>query len=100
MGPGPVSKLAADLGISSKIPNVPSIALGTADLSVYEMVAAYGAFATRDLCKACDNPRIEDKNGTVLFEATPETRDVLSAESAYVTVKLLEGVTESGSEFV
>ena len=98
VGPGPVSKLAADLGIGSKIPNVPSIALGTADLSVYEMVAAYGAFANQGIyVKPVMVTRIEDKNGTVLFEATPETRDVLSAESAYVTVKLLEGVTESGS---
>lgn len=98
VGPGPISKLAADLGISSKIPNVPSIALGTADLSVYEMVAAYGAFANQGIyVKPVMVTRIEDKNGTVLFEATPETRDVLSEESAYVTVKLLEGVTESGS---
>jgi len=98
VGPGPISKLAADLGISSKIPNVPSIALGTADLSVYEMVSAYGAFANQGIyVKPVMVTRIEDKNGTVLFEATPETRDVLSAESAYVTVKLLEGVTESGS---
>ena len=98
VGPGPISKLAADLGISSKIPNVPSIALGTADLSVYEMVAAYGAFANQGIyVKPVMVTRIEDKNGTILFEATPETRDVLSAESAYVTVKLLEGVTESGS---
>jgi penicillin-binding protein 1A len=98
VGPGPVSKLATDLGISSKIPSVPSIALGTADLSVYEMVAAYGAFANQGIyVKPVMVTRIEDKNGTVLFEATPETRDVLSAESAYVTVKLLEGVTESGS---
>ncbi|MBF13275.1 MAG: penicillin-binding protein [Legionellales bacterium] len=98
VGPGPVSKLAADLGISSQIPNVPSIALGTADLSVYEMVAAYGAFANQGIyVKPVIVTRIEDKNGTVLFEATPETRDVLSAESAYVAVKLLEGVTESGS---
>ena len=98
VGPGPISKLAADLGISSKIPSVPSIALGTADLSVYEMVAAYGAFANQGIyVKPVMVTRIDDKNGTVLFEATPETRDVLSAESAYVTVKLLEGVTESGS---
>ena len=98
VGPGPVSKLASDLGISSIIPSVPSIALGTADLSVYEMVAAYGAFANQGIyVKPVMVTRIEDKNGTVLFEATPETRDVLSEESAYVTVKLLEGVTESGS---
>lgn len=98
VGPGPVSDLASDLGISSKIPNVPSIALGTADLSVYEMVGAYGAFANQGIyVKPVMITRIEDKNGTVLFETVPETRDVISAESAYVAVKLLEGVTEAGS---
>jgi len=98
VGPGPVSKLATNLGVSSKIPSVPSIALGTADLSVYEMVAAYGSFANQGIyVKPVMVTRIEDKNGTVLFETAPETRDVLSAESAYVTLKLLEGVTESGS---
>ena len=98
VGPGPVSKLATDLGVSSKIPSVPSIALGTADLSVYEMVAAYGSFANQGIyVKPVMVTRVEDKNGTVLFETAPETRDVLSAESAYVTLKLLEGVTESGS---
>jgi len=98
VGPGPVSKLATDLGFSSNIPSVPSIALGTPDLSVYEMVAAYGSFANQGIyVKPVMVTRIEDKNGTVLFETAPETRDVLSAESAYVTLKLLEGVTESGS---
>jgi penicillin-binding protein 1A len=98
VGPGPVSKLATDLGVSSKIPSVPSIALGTADLSVYEMVAAYGSFANQGIyVKPVMVTRIEDKNGTVLFETAPETLDVLSAESAFVTLKLLEGVTESGS---
>ncbi len=98
VGPRPVANLARDLGIRSKIPTVPSIALGTADLSVYEMVGAYGAFANQGIyVKPIMVTRIEDKNGTVLFEAVPETKDVLSAESAYVTLKLLEGVTKSGS---
>jgi len=41
--------------------------------------------------------RIEDKNGTVLYEYVPETKDVLSKEVAYTMVNLMEGVTESGS---
>jgi penicillin-binding protein 1A len=40
---------------------------------------------------------IEDKNGTILYQFTPESRDVISEETAYVTVKLMEGVTEDGS---
>jgi penicillin-binding protein 1A len=41
--------------------------------------------------------RIEDKNGTVLYQFTPESKDVLSEEVAYVTVNLMQGVTEGGS---
>ena len=98
VGPQPVADLARRLGITSDIPEVPSIALGTPDISVYEMVGAYSAFANQGVyTKPVMIERIEDKNGTVLYQFTPETRDVLSAESAYVTVKLMEGVVQSGS---
>ena len=41
--------------------------------------------------------RIEDRNGTVIYEYTPETKDVLSQDVAYAMVDLLKGVTEGGS---
>ena len=41
--------------------------------------------------------RIEDKNGTVLEQFTPETKEVLSEEAAYVILDLLKGVTTAGS---
>jgi penicillin-binding protein 1A len=98
VGPQPVIDLAHSLGIEQDIPPVPSIALGTADLSVYEMVAAYSSFANKGVyTKPVMITSIEDKNGTLLFQFTPETKDVLSEEVAYVTVNLLEGVTEYGS---
>ena len=98
VGPRPVANLARNLGVTSYIPSVPAIALGSADLSVYEMVGAYSSFANKGIyVKPVLVTRIEDKNGTVIYQATPETKDVLSEESAYVTLKLLEGVTEAGS---
>jgi penicillin-binding protein 1A len=98
IGPKPVIKLAKNLGIEQKILPVPSIALGTPDISVYEMVAAYSAFANKGVyTKPILIEKIEDKNGTILFEYKRETRDVLSEEAAYVTVNLLEGVTQAGS---
>ncbi|MBT8268008.1 MAG: transglycosylase domain-containing protein [Bacteroidia bacterium] len=98
VGPQPVIDMAQKLGIEQDILPVPSIALGTPDLSVYEMVAAYSTFANKGVYnKPVLVTRIEDKNGTILYQFSPETKDVLSAETAYVTVKLLEGVTESGS---
>ncbi|WP_298323194.1 penicillin-binding protein 1A [uncultured Dokdonia sp.] len=99
VGPRPVIDLVSKLGVDTKdIPVVPSIALGTADLSVYEMVSAYGAFANQGVyVKPQIVSTIQDKNGTILYQHVPETRDVLSAESAYVTLQLMEGVTRSGS---
>ena len=98
VGPRPVIELVRKLGVESDIPAVPSIALGTPDLSVYEMVAAYAAFANKGVyTKPVMVTTIEDKNGTILYQFKPETRDVLGEEEAYVTVKLLEGVTQFGS---
>ena len=98
IGPQPVINLANSLGVEQQIPAVPSIALGTPDLSVYEMVAAYSTFANQGVyTKPVMVTHIEDKNGTILFQHLPKTKDVLSEEVAYVTVKLMEGVTQFGS---
>ena len=98
VGPAPVVNLAKKMGITSYLPKVPSIALGTPDISLFEMVGAYSTFANKGIyVKPIAITRIEDKNGTVLFEVAPETKDVLSEESAYVTLNLLKGVTKGGS---
>ncbi|WP_324720257.1 penicillin-binding protein 1A [Salinimicrobium sp. HB62] len=98
-GPKPVIDLIEKLGIDTEnIPEVPSIALGTADLSVFEMVSAYSTFVNEGVyVKPVIVTRIEDKNGTILYQHVPETRDVLSKEAAYVTLNLMEGVTQYGS---
>jgi len=98
VGPKNVVQMAQNLGVTSEIPEVPSICLGTAELSLYEMVNAYSTLANMgQYIKPTVISRIEDKNGTILYQNVPETKDVLSAESAYVTVKVMEGVTRSGS---
>jgi penicillin-binding protein 1A len=99
VGPRPVIDLVKKMGVNtSDMPEAPSIALGTADVSLYEMVGAYSVFANQGVyVKPTLISRIEDKNGTVLFQNVPETKDVISEESAYVVVSLMEGVTQSGS---
>ena len=98
VGPENVVRLAESAGIKTKIKANPSIALGAVDLSLLEMVSAYSTFANKGLrVSPMIITRIEDKNGTVLKEFTPETQEVLSEESAYVILDLLKGVTESGS---
>jgi len=98
VGPRPVIDLARKMGITSRIPAVPSIALGTPDISLFEMVGAYGTFANKGIyVKPVMISRIEDKNGSVIYESVPETQDVISEEVAYVTISLMKGVTEYGS---
>ncbi len=98
VGPKPVVAIVKNLGLRGDIPEVPSIALGTHDFNVYDMVGAYGAFANQGVyVKPVMVTRIEDKNGTVLYEYTPETKDVLSKDVAYAMVDLMKGVTEGGS---
>jgi len=99
VGPRPVIDLVKKMGVDTEnMPEVPSIALGTPDVSLYEMVGAYSVFANEGVyVKPILIQRIEDKNGTILYQNVPETKDVISDETAYVTVSLLEGVTQSGS---
>ena len=98
VGPASVVSIAKNMGISREILEVPSIALGTPDFNVYEMVGAYGTFANQGVyVKPVMVTRIEDKNGTVLYEYRPETKDVLSKDVAYAMVNLMEGVTQYGS---
>jgi len=98
VGPRPVINLARKMGITSNLPAVPSIGLGTPDISLFEMVGAYSTFANQGIyVKPVVITRIEDKNGRALYEVVPETQDVLSQEAAYVTVNLLQGVTKAGS---
>lgn len=98
VGPAAVVGIAKNMGFTRKIPEVPSIALGTSDFNVYEMVGAYGTFVNQGVyVKPVMVTRIEDRNGTVLYEYTPKTNDVLSKEVAYTMITLMEGVTQHGS---
>lgn len=97
-GPEAVIELTHKLGVKSEIPAQPSIALGAVDITVQDMVAAYGTFANQGVyVKPQFISRIEDKSGVVIYEPIPESHDVLNKDIAFAVIKLLEGVTESGS---
>ena len=98
VGPRSVRKIARAMGLNGRIPPVPSICLGTPDVSVYEMVGAYGTFANKGVYTSpIFLNRIEDKNGVILDEFSPITTEVLSEEKSYVMLNLLQGVTTKGS---
>ncbi|RMD74937.1 MAG: penicillin-binding protein [Bacteroidetes bacterium] len=96
----PVRELVRNMGIdvdaknpngSLRVPKVPSICLGAADLSVYEMTGAYTTFANNGVYnKPIYLLRIEDRNGRVLYESLPYERQALDERANYVMVEMLK----------
>ena len=98
VGPEAVVELTHKLGVKSEIPAQPSIALGAVEVTVEDMVAAYSTFANEGVyIKPQFITRIEDKNGVVIYEPSPDSHDVLNKDIAFAVIKLLQGVTEGGS---
>ncbi len=96
--PQSVIQMARNMGITSPIPAVPSIALGTADISLEEMTGAMNTFADKGVyIKPIFITKIEDKNGDVLYRYKPQKNEAMSEVTAYKMIKLLEGVVESGT---
>ncbi len=96
--PGAVVDLMHKMGIRSFIDPVPSIFLGTSDIKLEEMVGAYGTFANKGVyTRPMYVTRIEDKNGNVISRFTPKIEEVLSEQTAYLMINLLQNVVLTGS---
>ncbi|MEH7501170.1 PBP1A family penicillin-binding protein [Neobacillus drentensis] len=84
---------ARKFGLSSKMAQVPSLALGTSGVRVIEMANAYSLFANGGKKV---NPtlitRVEDYNGNVIFEKENETKKILDPAKAYVMTQMLTGI--------
>lgn len=92
-GPQPVVDQARLMGIKSHLDPVPSLCLGVADLSVYEMVGANAVFANKGIyIEPTYITRIEDKNGNVIVDIIPESHEAMSEETAYCMLDLMKGV--------
>lgn len=84
--------------ITSKLPPYPSIALGSGEISLYEMMQAYSMFPGRGFnVKPMYITRIEDKNGNVLQTNTPQRKEVISDVTAYSVISMMEGVMQFGT---
>ncbi len=95
LGPYAVVDLAKKIGVQSKILAVPSLCLGTFDLSVYEMVGAYSTFVNKGIwTEPIFMTTIADKNNVVLEEFTPQTQEAMSKETADIMVRMLQGVVD------
>ncbi len=96
--PQAVAEMARKMGITSFIDPVPSIFLGTAEITVKEMVAAYAIYANKGVYNTpLPVTRIEDKYGNVLESFRPESREVITENTAYLMCNLLEGVVTQGT---
>ena len=95
VGPNTVIEYAKRLGIESPLDPVPALALGSSDVSVYEMAGAYAAFVNHGTyTKPWYIKRIEDKRGNVLKTFNPIRREAVSEETAYLMVHMLRGSTQ------
>lgn len=97
-GVQPVIDMVRHMGIKGHIDPVPSICLGTADLSVFEMTGAMSTFANKGVyLEPTFITRIEDKNGNVLADFVPRTDEAMDEQTAYLVIELMKGVVEGGT---
>ncbi|GAB2948266.1 transglycosylase domain-containing protein [Hymenobacter coalescens] len=95
LGPETVVAYAKRLGITSPIEAVPAVGFGSSDVSIYELAGAYSTFVNKGVWTApMMVTRIEDKNGNVLREFVPQTKEALSEETAYLMTYMMRGAVE------
>ena len=98
VGYQPVIDMARKLGISSQLKPYPSLALGVFDVSLLELVSAYGAFSDRGILVSPRYiRRVLNKQGQVLWEPKLQLSDALPPDVAYLMTSLLEGVIQRGT---
>ena len=96
--PQSVVEIMRKMGIFSDIDPVPSLFLGTSDISLFEMVGAYGTFGNKGIfTRPYFVTRIEDKQGHVIAQFQPEKHDALDEQTAYLMINLLRGVIDQGT---
>ena len=96
--PAPFIEVMRKAGVTSYIDPVPSMILGTPDISLYEMVGAYSTYANKGIyTEPIFVSRIEDKLGNILSQFKPRQEDVISENTAYLMINLLMGVVRQGS---
>jgi penicillin-binding protein 1A len=96
--PKEVVKIAQRMGIRSHVDPFPSIALGTSEISPLEMTSAFGTFVNEGIHV---NPisilKVEDKNGILIEQFTPEYVQAISPETASILVNMMQDVVNYGT---
>jgi penicillin-binding protein 1A len=98
VGPQRFADFIKQMNIPTKVEPYPSIALGTCDLSLYEMMWGYSMFAAGGFDSRPNYfLRIEDKNGNVLERFDAERKEVLSQATAYTMCRMMQGAADVGT---
>ena len=93
-----VIRLAHKMGITTQLPNVLSLALGVGDVNPLEMTSAFGVFANEGIwVQPISILRIEDRNGNVIEDNLPESKEVLSEGTAYIMADMMQDVVDGGT---
>lgn len=96
--PPSVIEIMRKLGITSELRAVPSLVLGTPDISLYEMVGAYSTYANKGVyIRPMLVTKIEDKKGNLIQSFIPEKTEAINEQTSYLMVKLMEGVINGGT---
>lgn len=96
--PESMKNMMRKLGVASPIHAVPSMFLGTDDISVYDMVGAYGVYGNRGIyTKPYFVTKIADKYGNTIASFQPERKDAIDEHTAYLMINLLQNVVNEGS---
>ncbi len=97
-GPEAMVDMMHQMGIHSHVDAVPSLCVGPADISLYEMVSAYNTFPSKGVyVEPIFVTRIEDSEGNLLGEFSNRNREAISDHTAYLMENLMQGVINQGT---
>jgi len=97
--PEAMTEVMRKLGIYSPIDPVFSMFLGTSDITLYEMVGAFGTYANKGVfIRPYFITHIEDRHGTRVASFIPQRSEAIDEHTAYLMVNLLQGVVDEGTE--
>ena len=98
LGPQAMVAMMHKMGIGGRIDPVVSLCVGSADLSVYEMVTAYNTFPSEgEYTHPLFVTRIEDSDGNVLGQFSDRRHEAISQRAAYAMVQMMRGVVDGGT---
>lgn len=90
-----VVHLARKMGIKSPLPAVPSLSLGVAEIPLYEIVGATSTFANAGVyIEPTFILRIEDKNGSVIYESSPVIDQALDPNVSFQMIRMMKSVVD------